>query len=312
MNTKATFKITNPGLFTTVQDLGRWGFQQFGMPVSGAMDSYSFKVANLLVGNNPDDACLEATFLPPHFEILSDTIMAVAGGETELLINDNVVDSYCNHYLKSGDNIQINPITKGCRLYIAFSGGIDVPVVMNSRSTYLRAKVGGFEGRPLKAGDKIFTCNKKIKFNPRKVHTNVLLDYNTEQTIRVIEGTEINYFSSKGVKTFLNSTYTISNQSDRMGYRLEGDIIEHKQSADIISSGISNGAIQVPGDGHPIIMLADRQTVGGYTKIANVISADLPILGQLIPGDKINFEMITLDVAHKILKEQEQSLKKIK
>ncbi len=312
MNTIATFRILNPGLFTTVQDLGRWGFQQYGMPVSGAMDTYSLRLANLLVGNNMNDACLEATFLPPEFEIISDTIMAVAGGESELLINDNIADFYSSHYLKIGDIVKINPITKGCRLYIAFAGGIDVPVVMNSRSTYIRAKVGGFKGRALQTGDEVFTFPSKLKFKQRMVHPNLLLNYDVEQNIRVIAGSETNDFSQEGIQTFLNSTYTISNQSDRMGYRLEGPIIEHKQSADIISSGICNGAIQVPGDGHPIIMLADRQTVGGYTKIANVISADLPILGQLRPNDKVNFIQISIEEAHEMLKKQEKLLKKIK
>ncbi len=312
MNTKATFRILNPGLFTTVQDLGRWGFQQYGMPVSGAMDTYSLRLANLLVGNNMNDACLEVTFLPPEFEIISDTIMAVAGGESQILINDNIEDFYSSHYLKKGDIVKINPITKGCRLYIAFAGGIDVPVVMNSRSTYIRAKVGGFKGRALQTGDEVFTLPSKLKFKQRKVHPNLLLNYDVEQNIRVIAGSETNDFSQEGIQTFLNSTYTISNQSDRMGYRLEGPIIEHKQSADIISAGICNGAIQVPGDGRPIIMLADRQTVGGYTKIANVISADLPILGQLRPNDKVNFIQISIKEAHEILKKQEKLLKKIK
>ncbi len=312
MNTKATIKIINPGLFTTVQDLGRWGYQQYGMPVSGAMDTYSHRLANLLVGNEYNDACLETTFIPPHFEILSETIMAVTGGVTELRINDSIADINCNHLLKPGDVIQMSPITKGCRTYIAFSGGIDVPILMNSRSTYIRAKVGGFNGRALKAKDEIYTVPKKIKYKPKKAQSKQLLNYSTEQSIRIIRGSDIYSFSFEGVKTFITSTYTISNQSDRMGYRLEGPTIEHNQSADIISSGISNGAIQVPGEGHPIIMLADHQTVGGYTKIANVISSDLPILGQLRPNDKVSFIQVSLEEAHKILKDQEKLLKKIK
>ncbi len=305
----ATIKIINPGLFTTVQDLGRYGFQQFGMPVTGAMDSYSLKLANLLVGNKPGEACLEATFTGPEIEILKDTIIAVTGAETCLTINDLQVNINCNYQLKAGDFVKIGSVTKGCRIYIAFAGGIDVPVVMNSKSTYLRAYMGGFIGRALNAGDILKTGPSSLKVKIRSIPSELLLNLNDVQNLRVIGGSEVNDFNFEGVKTFLTSTYSISNQSDRMGYRLSGPKIEHKEGADIISSGICNGAIQVPGDGQPIIMLADRQTVGGYTKIANVITADLPLLGQMKPGDKINFTQFHLEQAHQALKEQEEKLK---
>lgn len=311
MNSTATFKIINPGLYTTIQDLGRFGYQQYGMPVSGAMDTYSLRLANKLVGNDAHAACMETTFLPPHFEIISDTIMAITGGQTELTINNISKPIHCNHHLKAGDMIQMGPVTKGSRVYIAFAGGIDVPVIMNSRSTYARANVGGFNGRKLLAGDEVFTLKKSIKFKHRSIPNELLLDYNPEQEIRVIGGSEMNRFSFEGIKTFLTSTYTISNKSDRMGYRLDGPEIKHKQGADIISSGICNGAIQVPGDGKPIVMLADRQTVGGYTKIANVITADLPLFGQLKPSDKIYFTHVKLDYAHKILKEREKLFRQL-
>ncbi len=311
MNSTATIKIINPGLYTTIQDLGRFGYQQYGMPVSGAMDTYSLRLANRLVGNDANAACLEATFLPPHFEITCDTIIAVSGGQTELTINNISKPINCNHLLKTGDVIQMGPVTKGSRVYIAFAGGIDAPIIMNSRSTYVRAQVGGLNGRKLLAGDEIFTLKKRIKYKHRSVPHELLLDYKSEQEIRVIGGSEINRFSYEGVKTFLTSSYIISNKSDRMGYRLDGPQIIHKRGADIISSGICNGAIQVPGDGHPIVMLADRQTVGGYTKIANVITADLPLFGQLKPSDKIHFAHVKLDYAHKILMKRKKLLKKL-
>jgi biotin-dependent carboxylase-like uncharacterized protein len=308
----ATIRIVNPVLFTTVQDLGRYGFQQYGMPVTGAMDSHSLKLANLLVGNQPEEACLESTFTGPEIEILKDTITAVTGGKSSLAINDKQVSINCNHRLKAGDIIKIGSVTKGCRVYIAFAGGIDVPLVMNSRSTYLRGNIGGYKGRALKTGDELNVGPSSLKFKPQSIPPEVLLNLAGEQNLRVIGGSEINYFSFEGVKTFLTSTFTISHKSDRMGYRLTGTKIEHKEGADIISSGICNGAIQVPGDGQPIIMLADRQTVGGYTKIANVITADLPLLGQMKPGDKINFTQLHLDQAHQVLKEQEEKLNRLK
>ncbi len=312
MNTTATIRIITPGLFTTIQDLGRYGYQQYGMPVSGAMDSYSHRLANLLVGNSINDACLEATFMPPQFEVLADTEMAITGGETELLINDKIQSTNCNHLIKAGDIIHIGPITKGCRIYIAFAGGIDVPIIMNSRSTYIRARVGGLNGKALQTNDKLHTCKRKVRFKQRNLPKEILPQLKSEQAIRVIGGSEINYFNIEGVKTFLTSTYTISNKSDRMGYRLDGPTIKHIKDADIISSGICNGAIQVPGDGHPIIMLADRQTIGGYTKIANVITADLPLLGQMQPKNKIYFTQVKLNEAHQILKQQEKIFKLIK
>ena len=305
---RPTFKIITPGLFTTVQDLGRYGFQQYGMPVSGAMDTFSHKVANLLVDNPVDFATIECTFNGPEIEILSDTFIAVAGGETSLLINNQEADSYRNHKLHKGDMVKVGNITTGCRVYIAFAGGIDVPVVMNSRSTYTRAKVGGYLGRPLKPGDILSIGPHSKPFRKLQIRKELLPKLKQNQTIRVIGGTEVNSFLFEGVKTILTSSYTITNKSDRMGYRLEGPAISHTEGPDIISSGICNGAIQVPGDGKPIIMLADRQTVGGYTKIANVITTDLPLIGQMKPGDTIQFEQIHLEEAHKVLLDQTKTL----
>lgn len=305
----ATIRIIKPGIYTSVQDLGRFGYQQFGMPVTGAMDTYSLRLANGLVRNKNNEACLEATYTGPDFEVLSDIEFAVTGGNCTVSINDSKVPINCNHQAKTGDIIKIGTITNGCRIYISFSGGIDVPLVMNSKSTYSRAVIGGYQGRALKSGDEIILNKTKSNFRFKSIPPELLLNFNSEHNIRIIGGSEVDYFSFDGIKTFLTSTYTVSSQSDRMGYRLDGPLIKHKKAADIISSGIANGAIQVPGDGKPIIMLADRQTVGGYTKIANVISADLPLIGQLKPGDSINFTQVHLEEAHKILHTRERNLK---
>ncbi len=301
--------IINPGIFTTVQDLGRFGYQEFGMPVSGAMDWYSFKLANTILNNDINAACLEATYNGPEFEVLKKTRMIITGGYPKLLINSLQEDPLKVHHLKKGDIVSIGTITKGCRIYISFTGGIDVPLVMNSRSTYLRAKLGGYKGRILKQDD-ILTFNKSRHKPVRKtIPESKILQYSNHQIIRVVGSTDIDHFTLEGVKTFLTSEYLISSQSDRMGYRLDGPPIEHEQNADIISSGMCNGAIQIPGSGSPIIMLADRQTVGGYSKIGNIITADLPLLAQLKPGDNIKFKQVKLVEAHNILQERETELK---
>ncbi len=302
-------KILNPGIFTTVQDLGRFGYQEYGMPVSGAMDWYSIKLANVILNNNINDACLEATFNGPEFEVLKKTYMTITGGYPELHINSHEEDPLKVHRLKKGDIVSIGTILKGCRIYISFTGGIDVPLVMNSRSTYLRAKLGGYNGRILKQDDIITFHKSRHKPICNAIPETKLLQYSNHQAIRVVGSTDIDHFTLEGVKTFLTSEYKISNHSDRMGYRLDGPEIEHKQVADIISSGMCNGAIQIPGSGIPIIMLADRQTVGGYSKIGNIITADLPVLAQLKQGDTIKFIQVKLPEAHNILQEMENKIK---
>ncbi len=305
-------RINNQGLLTTVQDLGRFGYQEFGMPVAGAMDSYSLRLANYLVGNKPDEACLEATFLGSEIEFKSDTVIAVSGGVAPIMLNGKAVEMNVSLKVKAGDVLSFGMMTKGCRIYIAFAGGIDVPVLMDSKSTYLRGKLGGFEGRSLQAEDELKIADFTGEYKNRSLPAEYIKEYKTENLIRFITGTEISRFPFEGMLTFLNSVYTISPKSDRMGYRLSGAKIEHKEGADIISSGISTGAVQVPGHGVPIIMLADHQTVGGYTKIANIISVDIPLLGQMKAGDKIRFTEVRLDKAQELLKEQERKLAELK
>jgi len=210
--------------------------------------------------------------------------------------------------VKPGDVLSFEVITNGCRLYIAFRGGIEVPGVMGSKSTYLRGELGGFKGRALQAGDELNIADATSKTEIKSIPEEYIFNIGNEQSIRIIAGTEVSQFTSTGLSTFVNSLYTISSQSDRMGYRLSGPKIGHKAGADILSSGISDGAIQVPGHGEPIIMLADHQTVGGYAKIANVISVDLPVLGQMKPGDRLGFTEVRLDEAHRLLFEQQKKL----
>lgn len=306
----ASIRIINPGLFSTIQDSGRFGYQQYGMPVSGAMDLYSMRLANYLVGNSLDEACIESTLIGAEIEFYDDIHIGVCGAKAKIFINEIEVDSNQTIKCSKGDYLRFDPITEGSRIYIAFGGGIDVPFVMGSKSTYFRAKIGGLEGRNLVANDELsININKAEKVN-RQLAPELKLLLKPTAEIRVIAGTEIQAFSMNALSTFLTSTYVISPESDRMGFRLSGAKIGHQYGADILSSGISNGAIQVPGHGQPIIMMADHQTIGGYTKIANVISVDIPILGQMRPGNQLKFKEIRLDQAHDLLRDQEDRLKR--
>ncbi len=307
----STIRIHQPGLLTTIQDLGRFGYQQYGMPIAGAMDTHSMRLANYLVGNSSGEACLEATLLGPEIEFLADSCIGICGGVAPTTINPNPVELNRTLFVKKGEVLRFDMMRSGCRLYIAFAGGIKVPKVMGSKSTYLRGKIGGFNGRKLESGDEIEVGGKTVH-EIRTIPSECLLPLQSIQNIRIISGPEINRFTFEGIQAFLNSEYSISPQSDRMGYRLSGSKITHNNRADILSSGLANGAIQVPSHGEPIIMLADHQTVGGYTRIANVITVDLPILGQMKAGDKIRFKEVKLDEGHDLLGRYQQMLKGLK
>ncbi len=293
----AKIRIIKAGLQTTVQDNGRWGYQKFGMPVSGAMDVSSLNLANKLVNNSLNEACLEATIDGPTIEFYSDTYISICGANMQAQINNANIEMYKSLQVKSGDILSFKGLVNGCRTYIAFSGGVQVPEVMGSKSTYLKGKLGGFKGRELKSRDEleIGTYN-----NPeiKEISSDKITEFKDCFTARIIAGPETGYFTLKGLETFLYTEYTLSQQCDRMGYRLSGAKIEHKSKADIISSGIAFGTIQVPSHGEPIIMMADRQTTGGYPRIACVVSADLPYIAQLKPGDKIRFKEVKLDMLY--------------
>lgn len=306
-------KIISPGLMTTVQDLGRYGYQQYGVSVSGAMDCIAASLANILIGNNENEGLLEATITGPEIEFLSATIIAITGGDMGPLINDIPVSLNKAVAVEKGDLLSFNGIKQGCRCYVAFAGGIDVPLVMGSKSTFLKAGIGGYRGRALKAGDILKIGS--LQTSPEIIggEANNFYDYGSGKIkLRVLLGPQDTAFTDEGIETFFSNEYTVSNNSDRMGYSLEGPVIHHKESADIISDGIAMGAIQIPSKGNPIIMMADRQTTGGYTKIGNVISADLPKLAQAKPKDKILFEKVSLELAHKLYEDLEEKLDLLK
>ncbi|QZY54187.1 biotin-dependent carboxyltransferase family protein [Crassaminicella profunda] len=308
-------KILNPGLLTTVQDEGRVGYQQFGVPVSGVMDYFSYKVANILVGNDEKEAVLEVTMLGPQIIFEEGTVIAITGGKLSPMINGKAIPMWKSIHVKKDDQLSFGGMKEGCRSYIAFAGGINVPEIMGSKSTYMKGKIGGYEGRPLKKGDKLKIGSPKeslLKLTGRAVSAKYIPEYKNSLEVRVLLGPQEEYFTEKGIETFLSQSYTVTNECDRMGFRLDGEEIEHKEGADIISDGIAFGAIQIPGHGKPIIMMADRQTTGGYTKIANVIYADLERIAQAKPGDIISFKKVSIEEAQSILKEVEERITAIK
>ncbi|MCL1950496.1 MAG: biotin-dependent carboxyltransferase family protein [Turicibacter sp.] len=298
-------RVIKAGLLTTVQDLGRTGFQSQGFGVSGVMDVRSFKLANLLLDNPENEAVLEFTLIGPTLEFTSDTIIAITGGDFSPKINEAPVTMYQAIYVNKGDVLELGSSATGSRGYIAFSSYLDIPMVMGSRSTNLKSGVGGFNGRKLQKDDYLYFRVKRRYipfFLSRKLQINEFKEQ--EIQLRVVPGPQDQLFTAAGKKTFYKSSYTVTSDFDRMGCRLDGPYIAAKTTSDIISDGIAFGSIQVPSHGKPIILLADRQTTGGYGKIATVISADLPKLVQCKTGDKVRFKEVTVEEAQLLLREE--------
>lgn len=289
-----SIKIINGGMLSTIQDIGRTGAQSTGFSVSGVMDRDAYRDANHLVGNINNEAVIEMTYNGICAEFLCDTVIAFTGGNFAPTINGMSVPCYQSLTVHRGEILKMGMTSDSMRCYMAVRGGFDVPVVMGSRSTNLKIKTGGFEGRKLKTGDIIPVGNGITEPNKNRVLPKP--DYNNE--IRVILGPQDSHFTQKGIHTFLSGEYTVSDKSDRMGYRFDGAEIENN-GTDIISDGIAEGSIQVSSNGQPIIMMADRQTTGGYAKIATVISVDIPKLAQKKPGEKVKFTAVTLEEAQK-------------
>lgn len=296
--------VLDGGMLSSLQDRGRAGYQQYGVPVAGSMDFQAMETANLLVGNGADEAVIEMTVNGGSYLAQGDLVVAVFGANMPMTVDGRPVRAGRAFLLKDGSELSIGNAKAGLRAYMAVRGGFNIKEVMGSKSTYLQGKIGGFEGRKLQKDDLL--CLAEEGFEPGDLFS-LPQDYmdkyyedlaknSKEAEIRVVEGPQEEAFTEEGLRTFYNSTYTISNNSNRMGYRLDGEKIEHVKGADIISDGIMFGSIQVPGDGLPLIMMADHQTTGGYTKIACVITPDLPKLAQLGPGARIRFKRVDYDM----------------
>lgn len=307
--TKPLFQVIKPGLLTTFQDLGRTGYQEYGVVVSGAMDDYSLQIANLLVGNEKNEAALEITMMGPTLKVLEDAVIAICGGNLSAKVNGKQAPMWKSFLVKKDEMIEFGQPIEGARAYVSVAGGFDLPLVMGSKSTYLKAKIGGLAGRAIKKSDTLYGIETNRAVAGRALHLDEIPHYKREITVRVCLGPHQHEFLESSIKTFLSSTYEVTPQSDRMGYRLKGPKLEHKTTADIISEAIPLGGIQVPASGEPIILMADRQTTGGYTRIATVISSDIPLLAQALPGCSIRFTAVSVEEAQRLYEEKAKFLR---
>lgn len=310
-------EVLKPGMLTTVQDLGRTNYQIYGISACGAMDKQSLRLANALVGNADSEAGLEITLTGPDLKFLNDGIIAITGADLSPKLNETSIAMWRSHAVRREDRLTFGPSRDGCcRAYVAVAGGIDTPVVMGSKSTFLRGEFGGFEGRQLKQADVLAIGSRgriAPNFRQRILPRGSVPDYRTDRPIRFIAGPQADSFEESAFRSFTGGAYRIAPESDRMGYRLVGEPLIHRDGPDIISDYIAFGSIQVPGNGQPIVMMADCQMTGGFTKIGCVITADLPYLAQKKPGDDIRFQQIDIEQAHAewLLQERELSLLQI-
>lgn len=306
-----SIRIIEPGPLATVQDRGRFGYRSWGVPLSGAMDLQAFRIGNLLVGNGNNAAGIEITLAPFRLEFLCDTLFAVTGALAGASLNARPVESWRTHTARKGDSLVLTYSPKaagegfyagwkGPRTYLSLSGGIDVPRVMESRSTYVRGGFGGLDGRPLAAGDELALANPAGAPKTPSTPAELIPPYSPEPVIRAIPGPQDDRISTDGKAIFFSEWYNVTARADRMGIALLGPVLDLPGGADIISDGTCPGAVQVHGNGQPTILGADSQTTGGYVKIAVVISSDLPLVAQLAPGDRVRFEEIDLWRAREI------------
>lgn len=286
--------VVRPGLLTTVQDLGRWGYQAQGVPVSGPMDWFSHRLANQLVGNLPDAATLEITLIGPELIVDADTTAAIAGAEFEVTCADQAVPRDEAFAIPRGARLRFGRRHAGARAYLAVAGGIQTPPVLGSRATHLLSHMGGLDGRTLAAGDSlpILEATAAGPAAPRRA-SGLALPSQGRGHIRVTPGAQAGWFTGEAWATLTSVTFRVSPRSNRMGYRLEGPALARAGDEELISQPLAEGAIQVPAAGEPILLMADRQTAGGYPQLAAVIAADLPVAAQLAPGDAISFHACT-------------------
>ena len=304
----SSFVVHEAGPQTTVQDLGRPGYLRYGIPPSGPMDLASFVLADRLVGNADNAAALECTLIGPRIEMRGESVIAVTGAEMPVTVNDREVERWAAVPVKAGDVVKLGPARRGVRAYVAFAGGIDVPLALGSRSTYLRGALGGVQGRALKKEDVVNLLQPSVAARPRRMRPEAIPSYGDQVEARVILGPQADRFTREGIEVFLGEPYEMTPQSDRMGARLKGPAVTHTRGHDIISDGIPLGGIQVVGEGQPIILLVDRQSTGGYTKVATVCSFDIGRVGQVKPGQRLRFKAITVPEAHSLLKQERARL----
>ena len=303
--------VNRPGLLTTVQDLGRWGFQSLGVPVAGPMDPFSHRWANALVGNDPRAATLEITLVGPDVTFEGERLVAVAGAEFELTLDDQPVPANVTVLARAGSHLRFGRRARGARAYLAVAGGIAAPPTLGSRATHVLSRMGGFFGRALASGDRVPLGQSsaetvRLKPDPTRLVPRAIPDRHAR--VRVLPGPQRERLNDDALDLLQSAPYTIANDSDRMGFHLQGPSLGHVRGADMISDATPLGVLQVPASGQPVLLMADRQTTGGYPAVATVISADVGLAGQLGPGDTISFLVCSRREALAALIAQERTL----
>lgn len=302
--------VRRPGLLTTVQDLGRWGHQAAGVPVAGPMDSLSHRLANLLVGNESDAATLEVTLIGPDLEFGTAAMIAVCGADFDITANGQAVPSGVSLRVEAGTKLLFGRRRAGARAYLAVAGGIQVPLVLGSRATHLVSHMGGHRGRPLAAGDQLAILSGRDDRAVRR-GAGLTLPASQRARLRVLPGPQAEWFAEAAMATLTSVSFRVTPRSNRMGYRLEGPPLPRRRHEEPISEPLAFGALQVPSAGEPILLMADRQTAGGYPKLASVITADLPLAGQLSPGDFVEFALCSRQEAAAALIARERPLLRV-
>lgn len=307
-----SIEVLKPGALTTLQDLGRRGFQQLGVPVNGVMDERSHRLANALVGNSQSRATLEVTLMGPTLSFTENVVIAVTGADLDATVSGAPLPANKATFVAAGSEVSFGKRRTGVRAYLAVRGGFHVDLVMGSASLFARGGYGGFTGRPLAKGDVIYlndpasnSTGPSLEIDPAAFGRDVIAD--VDAPIRVLAGREWEHFDTTSQSAFQQGSFRLTPQSDRMGFRLEGPKLELTQSCQMESEALGFGAIQVPADGNPIVLMADRQTTGGYPKIAHVCAIDLPRLAQKMPGESVRFSIIGIGDAQRLLLSQERT-----
>ena len=314
-------QIIKPGILSTIQDLGRNQYLSQAVPISGAMDTLSARIANMALGNNENAAVIEFTYVDAVFKASTDILIAYAGDGALLTVNDQKLPSDRPLLIPAKSIIELKNNPKGSHTYVAIAGGWDVPEVLGSRSTFLTAKIGGLNGRTLKATDILINIEQRehlfrdlqsdtINYPNWSIARSLLLPDN-RKNIRVVLANECSWFSDQSIADFLSTPYAIGINSNRMGYHLEGMAIDRIKKDELLSTAVTPGTIQVTGSGNMVLLMADCQTTGGYPRIAQVATVDLPLCAQLKPGDKINFTEISRHEAEMLYLEREQQLQQL-
>ncbi|GAB3818147.1 5-oxoprolinase subunit C family protein [Pontibacter rugosus] len=322
--------VLKPGLLTTVQDIGRYGYQKLGVVVGGAMDKLALRMINILIGNDEDAAVLELTQQGPEIRFDAEALIALGGADLSASIDEEPVRLWRPVLVKAGSILRFGKPLLGNYGYLAVAGGVAVPKVMQSRATYLRAGIGGLQGRALKSGDELQVgeynetnraiLSELLLHNSNAAFTEaswspdpeLLPDYEESPVLRAMRGTEYDLFSENSQGYIWKDKFNVTVHSDRMGFRLQGTVLALEQEAELLSTAVNYGAVQVPAGGNPIILMADAQTTGGYPRIAQIISADLPKLAQVQPNKAIRFTEVSLEEAQLLYFKQEQDIKALK